>query len=64
MKMFIDRKDSARKDNGIRGNDIEKSLKNRNQLALPMLAFGEPYAKLWTNVETILKLYSQKCIVY
>lgn len=46
MKMFIDRKDSARKDNGIRGNDIEKSLKNHNQLALPMSAFGETICKV------------------
>ncbi len=46
MKMFIDRKDSARKDMGVRGNDIEKSLKKHNQLAIPMPAFGETICKV------------------
>ena len=47
MQMFVDRKDSLRRDYNIRDNGIEVSLKKqRPQLALPMPAFGEVLCKV------------------
>lgn len=39
--MFANRNDCLREEYNVRSNEIEKSLKKHDQLALPMPAFGE-----------------------